>query len=50
MRLRLLPWVWERLELPPPRNLRGETYESKLGPIAKTFHANVFLAASVKYF
>ena len=50
MRLRLLPWVWERLELPPPRNVRGETYERKLGPIAKTFHANVFLAASVKYF
>ena len=51
MRLRLLPWVWVRLVLPPPNTQgTGEQFMRKLDATASVLHANAFLAASVKCF
>ena len=52
MRLRFLPWVWERLELPPVHSWIsiGEMLVRKLNVVVNALHTDVFLAASVKYF
>ena len=51
MRLRLLPWVWERLELPRSDNWNpGGMSSVKLNIIADVLHASAYLAATVKYF
>ena len=50
MRLRLLPWVWERLEI--SRRLRWASKkqtEQKLNAIVNGPHTNRFMAANVKY-
>ena len=50
MRLRLLPWVWECLELPPVfRRTAGERVAKRLDSVVNAVHADMFLAASVKY-
>ena len=50
MRLRLLPWVWERLELPPPHPwITGdESFAKKLDSVVNALHTDIFLAANVK--
>ena len=52
MRLRLVPWIWEYLQLPPPRNqsTRGEIILKKLNIIANALNADTYLATSVRYF
>ena len=53
MRLRLVPWVWERLELPLPYSLfvRREipVFLRKLNAITNGLRADTLLATSVKY-
>ena len=50
MRLRLLPWVWERLWMPPPY---GRDTQATFGGILSSFEgasrASTFLAPSVRY-
>ena len=50
MRLRFLPWVWERLELPRPYDRNsGDIFVRKLNAIANTLHAGIYPATIVKY-
>jgi len=52
MRLRLLPWIWERiecLEWPPNWNSDGGV-PRKLDTIVGALRADISLATSVKYF
>ena len=50
MWLRLLPWIWERLEA-SRRNLgTSGDFEWKLNAIVSALHADAFVATSVKYF
>ena len=50
MRLRLLPWVWERLEVPPRLGWGlEENCVQKFNAIANLLRADTFLGASVKY-
>ena len=50
MRLRLSPWVWERLRLPPSyrRARSGNVSVRKLDTLMNILRTNVCLAASVK--
>ena len=48
MRLRLLPWVWERLEIPWQNE--EEDFARKLNTITNTLRADAYLTTSVKYF
>ena len=52
MRLRLIPWIWEYLQVPPPRDWssRGEIVVRELNAIANFLCADTFPAFSVKYF
>lgn len=52
MRLRFLPWIWERLELPPPHDWgpRGVNFGKKFNAIANVLHVDAFMATSVKCF
>ena len=56
MRLRLLPWIWERLEVSPQLAwgydrglLEPLGLVRRLNAIGNILHANVFLATNVKY-
>ena len=51
MRLRLLPWTWEWVEAPQQLN-RGTDgdFERKFNAMVSTLHADVSVAARVKYF
>jgi len=49
MRLRLLPWIWERLELIPSYSPEF-LFQLKVDAAAKTLRKDISLAASVKYF
>ena len=46
MRLRFVPWVWERLELSTLSHQKP--YKTKI--ILKALHTDVFLATSIRYF
>jgi len=49
MRLRLMPWIWERLEASPRRNWSsGEDFDRRLSNVANVLHKDAFLATSVK--
>ena len=51
MRLRLLPWVWECLEVPPrPLLALKERALRKLNTIVNDPYTGKFLATNVKYF
>ena len=50
MRLRLLPWVWERLEFPPPWSLGGKILARKLTNLTNILPTDVLLVTNVKYF
>ena len=54
MRLRLLPWMWERLEnhklIPTHRTEWRRTRKLDLNVIVKALRTDAFLAANVKYF
>ena len=53
MRLRLIPWIWEYLQLPSQYRwgpARGDIVSRGLDTIAGAFYADKFLATSVKYF
>ena len=52
MRLRLVPWIWEHLEIPPPYDwsLGGEIFAGQFNVIAKVLNAHPLPAASVKCF
>ena len=50
IRLRLLPWVWERLEFPPPWSLGGKILARKLTNLTNILPTDVLLATTVKYF
>ena len=50
MWLRLLPWVWECLQLSPPRTWGEGVFAKRLDAIVNIFQANAILAATVKYF
>ena len=51
MRLRLLPWDWERLEMPQRVGwaLQGQTVQ-RLNTIVNGPYAGTFLATNLKYF
>ena len=49
MRLRLMPWIWERIEASPRRNWSsGEDFSGRVSSIANALHADTSLATSVK--
>ena len=51
MWLRLVPWMWERIELPISRRWDyGESFAGKLNAITNILHTEVFLATSIRYF
>jgi len=51
MRLRLLPWVWERVEVPLQNAWKSEVQILwGLNVIANALRRDVFLAGSVRYF
>ena len=50
MRSRFLPWVWERLELPPPWSPGTMVLSKKLTALANALHADISLATNVMYF
>ena len=52
MRLRLLPWIWERVECLElvPNWSSEEGIPRKLDTIVGTLRADIYLATSVKYF
>ena len=50
MRLRFLPWVWERLELSQGAQAPEQMFVRRLNVAADIFHENPFLATAVKYF
>ena len=51
MRLRLLPWIWERYEASRRSNwVAGWSLAWKLSTFVSALHADTFLAPNVKYF
>ena len=50
IRLRLLPWVWERLEFPLPWSPGGFSLARKLTTLTNVLCADMLLATTVKYF
>ena len=49
MRLRLLPWVWERLEMHPNNWSSTRNYAKGLNTLTNVLLTDVSLAANVKY-
>ena len=48
MHLRLVPWIWERLELPELHLGAAPVFVRKLSTIAKALHAGIYPATFVK--